>query len=93
MALATALVDLKIGHLSPHETPGKRTAWSQTNAKERILIKENMESPFMFCCSNSIFCDGVFILLDRILINLFLRTVFHTSGCEFCEFWTFGLNP
>lgn len=78
MALRTALVDLKIGHLSLHETPGKRTAWSQTIAKERILIKENMEGPFMFCCSNSVFCDDVFILPDRILINLFLRTVFHT---------------
>lgn len=90
MALGTALVDLKIGHLSLHETPGKRTAWSRTNAKERILIKENMEGPFMFCCSNSVFCDDVFILLDRIVINLFLRTVFHTTGYEF---WTFGLNP
>lgn len=91
MALGTALVDLKIGRLSPRETPGKRTAWSQTIAKERILIKEDMERPFVFCCSNSVFCDDVFIfyLLDRILINLFLRTVFHTSGCKF---WTFGLN-
>ena len=78
MALGTALVDLKIGHLSLHETPGKRTAWSRIIAKERILIKENMEGPFMFCCSNSVFCDDVFILPDRILINLFLRTVFHT---------------
>ena len=77
MALGTALVDLKIGRLSPRETPGKKTAWSQTIAQERILIKENMEGPFMLCCSNSVFCDDVFIfyLLDRILINLFLRTV------------------